>query len=102
MSQSDEIWRKLTAAARQVPPPSDVIIPYGFSGRVAARALDVRGLGGTLVERFALRALGIAGLAAVLALATHVAVPSVGAANDDTLFSVDDPAAIVLGVNADE
>lgn len=102
MSKSDEIWRKLTAAARQLPPPSDAAAPYGFSSWVAARALHGRELGGAWLERFALRALGVASLAAVLALAAHLSLPAVGVADEEVLFNVEDPAAIVLGVSADE
>ena len=102
MSQSDEIWRKLTTAARQAPPRGDETAPYGFSSRVTARAFSGRKTGGSLIEQFALRALSVAGLAAALALVTHFSVPASNASEDESLFTVEDPAAIVLGVNADE
>lgn len=101
MSQSDEIWRKLTAAARQAPHGDDAA-PYGFSSRVAARALSGRANGGSLIEQFALRAFSVATLVALLALITHLSVPSSHLFDDESLFTVEDPAAIVLGVNADE
>lgn len=102
MSQSDEIWRKLTAAARQAPPRGDDTAPFGFAGRVAARALGGRRSGGAMIERLALRALSVAGLAAILALVTHLSVPASNASDDESLFTLEDPAAIVLGVTGDE
>ncbi|MFM1850841.1 MAG: hypothetical protein RIS54_525 [Verrucomicrobiota bacterium] len=102
MSQPDELWRKLTAAARQAPAPADETAPYGFAARVAARGMSGRRTSGSLVEQFALRALGFAGLAAALALVTHFSVPASAQSDEASLFSLEDPAAIVLGVNADE
>ena len=102
MSQSDEIWRKLTAAARQAPPRGDDAAPFGFASRVSARALGSRRSGGAMIERLALRALSVAGLAAALALVTHLSVPASNASDDESLFTLEDPAAIVLGVTGDE
>lgn len=101
MSQSDEIWRKLTTAARQASHGGGAA-PYGFSSRVAARAFSGRGTGSSLIEQFALRAFGVATLVALLALITHFSVPSTHLFDDETLFAVEDPAAIVLGVNDNE
>ena len=98
MSQSDEIWRKLTAAARQVPRGDDAA-PHGFSSRMAARAFSGRGAGGSLIEQFALRAFSVATLVALLALITHLSMPPSHLFDDEPLFTVEDPAAIVLGVN---
>ena len=55
-----------------------------------------------MIERLALRALSVAGLAAILALVTHLSVPASNASDDESLFTLEDPAAIVLGVTGDE
>jgi len=102
MTPPDKLWRNLTAAARRAPAPADETAPYGFAARVTARALSGRRSGGSLVEQFALRALGFAGLAAALAVVTHFSVPASAQSDDASLFSWEDPAAIVLGVSADE
>lgn len=101
MSQPDDIWRRLTTAARRVP-MGDEAAPYGFASRVVARALGVR-RGPSLLEQLSLRALSVAGIAAVVALVAHLSVPaSVASSTDESMFSLEDPAAIVLGVTANE
>lgn len=102
MNQPDEIWRKLTVAARHSPWPGDTAAPLGFASRVVARAMAKRWPEDSLIERFAWRALSAAGVAVILVLLTHWSVPTAGASDNESLFNVEDPAAIVLGVDADE
>jgi hypothetical protein len=66
-------WARLTAAARQVNDPRDTSAPYGFATRIAARAFEPpAALGvGALFERFSLRAVGVAGLLALLSIAVN-------------------------------
>ena len=55
-------WTRLIAAARTVRDERPESAPFGFSTRVAARALAGRRQGGSLIERFAWRAVGVAAL----------------------------------------
>ena len=64
-------WSRLTAAARRVSDESDAAAPYGFSTRLAALALANGRRASSLYERFALRAVGVAGLLAVLSVAAN-------------------------------
>ena len=64
-------WLRLTQAARQVQDDRDTAAPYGFSTRVAALAFAVERHSVSLVDRFALRALGFAGLAALLSVVVN-------------------------------
>ncbi len=64
-------WLRLTQAARQVQDDRDTAAPYGFSTRVAALAFAVERHRVSLVDRFALRALGVAGLAALLSVVVN-------------------------------
>jgi len=96
---ADEIWATLIHAARHVSVDSaEARAPLGFSTRVAALGLAERRAAPSLLEAFSLRALGFAGLAAVLAFAVHFSVPqSVAAADEELFFTVEDPSALLLG-----
>ncbi|MEX2044510.1 MAG: hypothetical protein WD941_04090 [Opitutus sp.] len=61
-------WSRLTAAARTVRDERDLAAPYGFATRVTALARDGETRLLPLFERFALRAVGVAGLLAVLSV----------------------------------
>lgn len=61
-------WSRLTRAARQVQDDRDTSAPYGFSTRVAALALAVERRSASVVDRLALRALGVAGLVALFSV----------------------------------
>jgi hypothetical protein len=63
-------WARLTAAARTVKDERDSTAPYGFATRMAALAF-VAGRSSSLVERFALRALGVACLLALLSVVAN-------------------------------
>lgn len=61
MKPSPSPWERLAAAARRAEVDErDVSAPYGFSTRVAALALAGRQPAPSLVQRFALRAFGVA------------------------------------------
>lgn len=71
-ANSRESWNRLVALARQVPPAENEVVemPYGFATRVAARGLAAMDKGvASLFEPFALRALGIAAVAAITIIA---------------------------------
>lgn len=64
-------WSRLTRAARQVQDDRDTSAPYGFATRVAALAFAVERHSASVVDRLALRALGVAGLAALLSVVVN-------------------------------
>jgi len=80
-------WARLAAAARRVPDVRDTAAPYGFATRVAALGLAQERAVASLVERFALRALGVACLLAVLSVAVNYS------ALTKTIVAEDEPAA---------
>jgi hypothetical protein len=65
-------WERLIAAARRARDERDVAAPYGFAVRVAARAAAAERPGAAaLMQRFSLRAMGLAAALAVLAVAAN-------------------------------
>ena len=72
MNPSDQKWSRLTAAARQAQDTRDTAAPYGFATRVAALAMAQERLAVSLLERFSLRALGVASLLALVCVATNI------------------------------
>lgn len=105
-----DLWTRLTAAARLARAERDerdTAAPYGFATRVAALAFVQEPRGGfALVERFALRALGVACLLAVGSVVLNYADSPVPATNAGATFEeyaaastpvpTDDAVAIVL------
>lgn len=86
MKPEQTAWLRLTAAARQVRDDRDTAAPYGFATRVVARALANPKLSaGALFERFSWRALGIAGLLALLSLATNYSAVASSSSEDEML-----------------
>lgn len=68
MNQFDQQWRKLTTLARQAGGEAETAAPYGFAGRVAARAVAMSSVNRWPLEYFAMRGLLVAvsfGVAAV-------------------------------------
>jgi hypothetical protein len=96
MSLPHPNWRRLVAAARRAPGPDGGDAPHGFATRVVARAFASSAAAPPLLERFALRALGLACLCAVLAVAANYSLVLNHAAEVDRFFTADDPAAILL------
>jgi hypothetical protein len=70
MNPLDQRWMRLTEAARRAGDDRDTAAPYGFATRVAALALAQERTG-SLLERFSLRALGLAALLAVACVAAN-------------------------------
>jgi hypothetical protein len=95
MNPPDQKWLRLAAAARRAEDPRDTAPPYGFATRVAALGIAQNGRGGSLLERFALRALGLAALLAVVCVAANYSTLA-GFFRDDAAASVDDPVAEIV------
>jgi hypothetical protein len=92
-------WPRLVAAARRAPDDRDVTAPYGFATRVAALAMAQERVAISLMERFALRALGVACLLALVSVATnYTAINNVLA--EDEGMAADDPVSELLEVAA--
>jgi hypothetical protein len=53
-------WSRLTAASRRHADEREVAAPYGFATRIAALAMATERARASLLERFSLRAMGIA------------------------------------------
>lgn len=107
LQHSRDPWTKLSAAARQARDDRDDTAPYGFATRVAALALTQDRHGVSLVERFALRALGLACLLALGSVALNyneisVPEPSTSVATAENLEPVtvaaNDTVALVLDI----
>jgi hypothetical protein len=92
-------WARLTAAARQVHDDRDTTTPYGFATRVAALGFAQQGKTVSLVDLFALRALGVAALVAVLGVAVNYHVFSPASA-PTTVVAVDSNEALLPTVDA--
>lgn len=103
-------WARLTAAARTVQDDRDTAAPYGFATRVAALGLAQEHKAASLIDAFALRALGIAALVALGSVALNyndllgsattnlVADATVPAANDEIILPTTDAVAVVLDI----
>ena len=93
-------WARLTTAARTATDDRDTAAPYGFATRVAALAWAQERKAGSLVERFALRAVGIACLLALLSIAVNYPAianrPIATAAAAEDEMPVEDPVALLL------
>lgn len=86
MNPPNPSWEKLVAVARRAGDDRLESAPYGFATRVAALAMAGDGLkAATLFERWSLRAVAVAGLFAVLTVATNYS--SFTSYGDDDLLS---------------
>ena len=70
MSENNQSWERLVAWARRVPDGPDAQAPLGFASRVVALAFE-REKTEPLWEMLSLRALGLASLVAIAAVAIH-------------------------------
>ncbi len=102
---SHQAWQRLAAAARTVRDDRDASAPYGFATRVAALALAQERRVVSVLDRMALRALGVASLLALFSVALNYqemtsAFTSTGTAlhlaEDTDTIAPDDAVAIVL------
>lgn len=91
-------WPRLVRAARRAPDERGAAAPYGFATRVGALAFSST-RAASLLERYALRAVGVAGLLALASLAVNFSalMPSeaTGAAEEEI---GDSPVALLLTV----
>jgi len=94
MNPSDQKWSRLVAAARPAQDTRDTAAPYGFATRVAALAMAQERLSGSLLERFSLRALGLASLLALVCVAANISTVT-SLFHEEAALS-DDPVAEVL------
>jgi hypothetical protein len=99
MNLTHRQWQRLTAAVRRAPEERSATAPYGFATRVAARAFAVQASSSPLLERFALRAFGLACLLAMLGVAANYSLLRNNVPEEDRFFITDDPAAILLDVS---
>ncbi len=90
-------WSRLTAAARSMPAGDKAAAPYGFSTRVAALALGTETRRTSPYERFALRAMGLAGLLAVLSVAANIPALGTTPEGTDAVLEDYDPVAVLMG-----
>ena len=91
----DHSWARLTAGARRAPRGTAAAAPFGFSTRVAALAFAAEGPMRSLLERFSLRAVGVASLLAVASVVVNYPVLTAHPA-DDELIALEDPVATLL------
>ncbi|MSU51463.1 MAG: hypothetical protein EXS37_20645 [Opitutus sp.] len=94
LDNSRHPWARLTSAARACRDDRDVTAPYGFATRVAALALAQERKVVSLIERFALRALGVSCLLALSSVALNYGL--LGANAEDELFPTSDAVAVVF------
>lgn len=94
-------WSRLVAAARRAPDERDPAAPYGFATRMAALAFTQERRMASLVERFALRAVGVASLLAILSLVVNYSAltsPS-STSVEDELLPTEDAVNVVLDLS---
>lgn len=90
-------WARLTAAARLARDERDEAAPYGFSTRVAALARSADRKPAFLMERFALRALGVACLLAIASAAVNFPALNNTASTEEQI-AAEDPLSVLLDV----
>ena len=93
--EHEQSWARRTAGARRAPRGPDAAAPFGFSTRVAALAFAAEGPMRSLLERFSLRAVGVASLLAVASVVVSYPVLTAHPA-DDELIALEDPVAMLL------
>ena len=99
LSDPKHPWSRLIAAARTVRDERDATAPYGFATRVTALALAQEWKVGSLFERFALRAVGVACLLALVSVAANFSTltslaSNAGSAEED--LAADDAVTLLL------
>jgi hypothetical protein len=90
-------WVRLVQAARAAPDTRGTDAPYGFATRMAGRALSGEGVIGSLIERFALRAVGIAGLLAVASVIVNLSALGSHESFEEDALPAEEPALVLLG-----
>jgi hypothetical protein len=102
MKPHQQSWSRLVEAARRAPAPDDAAVPYGFATRVAALGLAAaeRPMVAVLFERFSLRAMGIACLLALGAVAANYSSLRQLFVAHDAAPTSDDPIAEVVNLGS--
>ena len=95
-NQSHQPWSRLVEGARRATDGRDTAAPYGFATRIAALAMAQETRMVSLVERFALRALGVACLLALVSVAANYSTLTAPALGADEESLGDDPVAVLL------
>jgi hypothetical protein len=96
MSNYDQAWQRLAAAARRAPEEPDTAAPYGFSVRIAALAMAAERPKLSMIEQLSLRAMGVACLLAVVAVGMNYSALS--HLFDDETPPADDPVAALVDI----
>jgi hypothetical protein len=89
-------WSRLTAAARRTPIERDMAAPYGFSVRLAALAFSGANRDVSLYERFALRAVGVAGLMAMASILANFPALTAQTNPAEVVMEDYDPVAVLM------
>ena len=97
MNPDRQNWERLAASARNAPDSRDLEAPYGFATRVAALAMSEPRSAGRSVEYFAKRAVGLACLLAVAAVAVNYSSPT-RQPDQRTQAAVEDPIAQLVDI----
>lgn len=101
-SPSSSAWNRLVAAARTVPDEREIVLPVGFATRVAARGLAAPRSSGSLFELFSWRALGVAGLLALVCVLANLSALTTSSSTTttyDDVMSGDDAVARLLDLS---
>jgi hypothetical protein len=97
MNGFESKWQRLITAARQAPETRDAAAPYGFSTRIAARALsDERPARTAMFARISVRALWVACLLTLVSVATNYLA---FASSEDDEQNLIDPVSDVLNAS---
>jgi hypothetical protein len=96
MNNFDQAWQRLNAAARLAPDEGGAEAPFGFAARVAALALAEDQVRTSPFPMLSLRAMGIACLLAVVAVAANYS--SISRLFDDEAPQADDPVAALVAI----
>ena len=94
-------WTRLTAAASTWRDERDASAPYAFATRVAALAMNQEQKMASLFDLFALRALGVACLLAIVSVAFNYSEISrrlSGSSAGDDFLAAQDTVAVVLAL----
>ena len=92
-------WARLTSAARTIRDERDTAAPHGFTTRIVARAFSSERQFASLLERFALRAVGVAGLLALVSVVVNYQTLATTVTADENAFGPnDDAVALVLNI----
>jgi hypothetical protein len=94
-------WSRLAAAARRAPDDRDTAAPFGFATRVAVLAFAPESKRASLFERFALRAVGVSCLLALLSVAVNYSAltGAAGTTAEDEILPTDDAVNVVLDLS---